>query len=210
LSRRSLCSPLLSQPNHATRSAARATRLAGYDLRKQEYVDTVPAEVATSPENSQLFDAAGRKVGGGLHVDFWQACVEGVDDVARIRHAKIEVAVLWSDPGVVDPDRWYADLLDHGKRNGERLAPKTVRNVAMMVRAALKSAPRKGIITHNVSEDSDIPTRTRPVMKIWTVEESACFLDAMSDEAVRDRPIRSHNRSPTFGTPGSAVVAHRS
>jgi hypothetical protein len=59
--------------------------------------------VVTSPENiSPLFDAAGRKAGGGLHVDFWQRCVEGVDDVARIRHAKIEVDVLLSDPGVVN------------------------------------------------------------------------------------------------------------
>jgi len=91
-------------------------------------------------------------------------------------------SVRLQDLSAIDLDRWYADLLNHGKRNGEGLAPKTVRNVAIMVRAALKSARRKGIITHNVSEDSDIPARTRPVMKTWTVEESAYFLDAMSDD----------------------------
>ena len=74
-----------------------------YDLTKQEYVETIAAEVATSPENiDHLFAEAGRKIGEGLHVDFWQRTVAGVDDVARIRHAKIEVAVLLSDPALVD------------------------------------------------------------------------------------------------------------
>ena len=36
------------------------------------------------------------------HVDFWQRTVARVDDVARIRHAKIEVAVLLSDPALLD------------------------------------------------------------------------------------------------------------
>jgi len=74
-----------------------------YDLTKQEYVETTSAEVATSPENiDHLFAEAGRKIGEGLHVDFWQRTVAGVDDVARIRHAKIEVAVLLSDPALLD------------------------------------------------------------------------------------------------------------
>ena len=74
-----------------------------YDLTKQEYLETAAVEVATSPENiDHLFDSAGRKIGEGLHVDFWQRSVSGVDDVARIRYAKIEVAVLLSDSAVLE------------------------------------------------------------------------------------------------------------
>ena len=73
-----------------------------YDLTKQEYVDTISAEVATSSENiNHLFDAAGRRIGEGMHRDFWQRTVVGVDDVSGIRHVKIEVAVLLSDPALL-------------------------------------------------------------------------------------------------------------
>lgn len=74
-----------------------------YDLTRQEYVSTSSSEIATSPENiNDLFEEAGRKIGEGLHRDFWQWTVTGADDVTKIRHAKIEVAVLLSDPTVVD------------------------------------------------------------------------------------------------------------
>ena len=74
-----------------------------YDMRNQEYVESISAEAATSPENiDHLFAQAGRRIGEGLHVEFWQRTVAGVDDVALIRHAKIEVAVLLSDPALVD------------------------------------------------------------------------------------------------------------
>ena len=49
----------------------------------------------------RLFDEAGRSIGEGFHVEFWQWVVRGIDDVAKIRHSKIEVAVLLSDPTVV-------------------------------------------------------------------------------------------------------------
>ena len=70
-----------------------------YDLRRQKYAKSISAEAATSPENiNRIFDEAGCKIGEGLHIDFWQRTVDGVDDVARILHAKIEMAVLLSDP----------------------------------------------------------------------------------------------------------------
>ena len=73
-----------------------------FDLTRQEFVDTTSREVAIAPENlSDLFDEAGRRIGEGLHNDFWQQTVAGVDDIARIRHAKIEVAVLLCDTAVV-------------------------------------------------------------------------------------------------------------
>ena len=74
-----------------------------YDLTRKEYVNTTSHKVAMSPENiTDLFKEAGRKIGEGLHRDFWQWAVAGADDVTKIRHAKIEVAVLLSDPAVVD------------------------------------------------------------------------------------------------------------
>lgn len=93
-----------------------------YDLTKQEYVESTTAEVATSPENiDHLFDGAGRKIGEGLHIDLWQRTVAGIDDVAKIRHAKIEVAVLLSDLAVLDAveesaeesvDNWRSEHAD--------------------------------------------------------------------------------------------------
>lgn len=101
-----------------------------YDLARQEYVDTVTAEVATSQENiNQLFDASGRRIGEGLHVDFWQRRVVGVNDVATIRQAKIEVAVLLMDPEVLNRvehaaekrvDAWRSEHADAIDRLRER------------------------------------------------------------------------------------------
>lgn len=96
-----------------------------FDLTRQKFVNTTSGEVAISPENvNDLFDEAGRRIGEGLHRDFWQQAVAGVDDIARIRHAKIEVAVLLCDPAIVEEvenlardrvNRWrsrYVDQID--------------------------------------------------------------------------------------------------
>ena len=73
-----------------------------YDLTRQEYVDTTSHKVAIAPENiSDLFHEVGRKIGEGLHREFWERSVAGIDSVDAIRHTKIEVAVLLSDPAVV-------------------------------------------------------------------------------------------------------------
>ena len=101
-----------------------------YDLTRQEYVDTTYHEVATSPENiNDLFDEAGRRIGEGLHRDFWQRAVVGLDDVDRIRHAKIEVAALLADPTVVESvenrarnrvDQWRSRYVDEIDKLPER------------------------------------------------------------------------------------------
>lgn len=88
-----------------------------YDLVKQEYVEVRASETTTSPENiDHLFAEAGRRIGEGLHVDFWQRTVEGVDDVATIRHRKIETAVLLSDTSVQEELEERAEALVEGWR----------------------------------------------------------------------------------------------
>ncbi|WP_420611586.1 DEAD/DEAH box helicase [Candidatus Spongiisocius sp.] len=93
-----------------------------FDLTRQEFVNATAGEVAISPENlNDLFDEAGRRIGEGLHRDFWQQTVAGVDDIAIIRHAKIEVAVLLCDPAIVEEvenlaryqvDLWRSQYVD--------------------------------------------------------------------------------------------------
>lgn len=88
-----------------------------YDLVKQEYVEMIASETTTSPENiDHLFGEAGRRIGEGLHVDFWQRTVEGVDDIATIRHRKIEIAVLLSDTTVQEGIEEQAEALVEGWR----------------------------------------------------------------------------------------------
>lgn len=73
-----------------------------YDVVHQEYGESTKGEVATSPENiDHLFAEAGRRITEGFHIELWQRLVSGVDDVAKIRHAKIEIAVLLADPNVL-------------------------------------------------------------------------------------------------------------
>jgi len=96
-----------------------------YDMTKQKYVDTRVHEVAAAPENiDHIFEEAGRKIGEGLHRDFWQTVVAGINDIAQIRHAKIEIAALLADPAIAAAvedtarnrvDRWrqqFADDID--------------------------------------------------------------------------------------------------
>ena len=105
-----------------------------FDLTRQEFVAATSREVAIAPENlDDLFNEVGRRIGAGLHTDFWQQTVVGIHDIARIRHAKIEVAVLLSDPAVVEEvetlardqvERWrsqYVDEIDSlpERRNAE-------------------------------------------------------------------------------------------
>jgi len=123
-----------------------------YDLTRQEYVDTTSHKVAIAPENiSDLFDEVGRKVGEGLHRDFWERAAVGIDNVDTIRHTKIEVAVLLSDPAVVSSieglarnrvDAWRARYVDQIDR-----LPEKRRSVYAAI-AGMASEPSKVPIRH--------------------------------------------------------------
>ena len=86
--------------------------------------DLLPGWSAGGTENiDRLFDEAGRSIGEGFHVEFWQWVVRGIDDVAKIRHSKIEVAVLLSDlPLLLKSKSWQRDRSTVGVRSMQTLS----------------------------------------------------------------------------------------
>lgn len=77
-------------------------------------------------------------------------------------------------------ENFYAALAATGGRSGEGLAPKTVREVHMIIRAALDLAVRRELIGRNVAAAAQLrPTRAgNAVARTWTGTELARFLDA--------------------------------
>lgn len=98
-----------------------------------------------------------------------------------------------------DVDLFYADLLTKGRKRrspGEKLevaglAPKTVRNIHVMLHKALGDAARKGTVVRNVVALADPPSlqaRKRPEVKAWDADQLVQFLDA----------VDSHRMAPAF------------
>jgi len=77
-------------------------------------------------------------------------------------------------------ETFYADLAATGGRQGTGLAPKTVREVHMIIRAALDLAVRREVVGQNVAARAHLrPTRAgNAVARTWTDAELARFLDA--------------------------------
>ena len=57
---------------------------------------------------------------------------------------------------------FYRSLLDHGRRDGGGLAPKTVRNIHGELHTALKDAMRWGYVARNIAASADLPRAWRP------------------------------------------------
>lgn len=73
-------------------------------------------------------------------------------------------------------DRFYADLIESG------LAPKTVRNVHVMLHKALHDAVRKNLANRNVAEAADPPKLMRSGrsdMTTWSPEQLRTFFDGL-------------------------------
>jgi integrase len=62
------------------------------------------------------------------------------------------------------------------------LKPNTIRVIGAIVSAALTYAKRKGLVLHNVADNSDPPKAVRPQRTIWTARETARFLEAVEDD----------------------------
>lgn len=98
-----------------------------------------------------------------------------------------------------DLDVFYAELLTNGDRRVRRrdeetpkgLAPKTVRNIHVMLNKALGDAARKGLVARNPVALADPPStssRKRAEVKAWDADQLVVFLDA----------IGSHRLAPAF------------
>lgn len=93
-----------------------------------------------------------------------------------------------------DLDVFYADLLTNGSRrpgSSRGLAPKTVRNIHVMLNKALGDAARKGLVVRNPVALADPPStssRKRAEVKAWDADQLVVFLDA----------IGSHRLAPAF------------
>lgn len=94
-----------------------------------------------------------------------------------------------------DLDLFYATLLTQGRKQAggksRGLAPKTVRNIHLMLSKAFADAARKGLIPRNVASLADAPsakTSRGDEIKAWDAQQLGEFLDA----------VRSHRLHPAF------------
>jgi integrase len=78
-------------------------------------------------------------------------------------------------------ENFYADLLDHGKANGEGLSPKSVKNTHVVLRKALADAERLGIVPRNAAAAARGPAAQRPELTTWSSDELKAFLAVAAD-----------------------------
>jgi hypothetical protein len=71
---------------------------------------------------------------------------------------------------------FYRALLTDARRDGQGLAPKTVRNIHAMLHRALKDAVRLGYLVRNVADAVTPPRGVSPEMQVWTPEQLRAFL----------------------------------
>jgi integrase len=71
---------------------------------------------------------------------------------------------------------FYRALLTDARRDGQGLAPKTVRNIHAMLHRALKDAVRLGYLVRNVADVVTPPRGASPEMQVWTPEQLRAFL----------------------------------
>ena len=83
---------------------------------------------------------------------------------------------------VGDLNVFYARLLESGRADGGGLSPASVRHVHRTVRRLLRDAVRWGWIGYNPAETADVPAVGRPELQIWSAEQVAVFLEAVSDD----------------------------
>jgi integrase len=71
---------------------------------------------------------------------------------------------------------FYQRLLAGGRRDGQPMAPKTVRNIHAIIRRALKDALRMGYVARNVAEAVEPPSAETAERSVWTPEQLRAFL----------------------------------
>jgi integrase len=73
-------------------------------------------------------------------------------------------------------NNFYRALLAGGRRDGQGLAPKTVRNIHAILHRALKDAVRWGCVVRNAADAVEPPRGRSPEMRVWTPEQLRAFL----------------------------------
>jgi integrase len=77
---------------------------------------------------------------------------------------------------------FYSDLLADGRRDGQGLAPKTVRNIHALLHRALKDAARWGYVPHNRADGVDPPRGASPERRVWSPEQLRAFLTHVRED----------------------------
>ena len=158
---------LKSKQEFQDKVSGKATVIYGarvYDVVQQKYVESSQGEMATSPENIEhLFAESGRRITEGLHKDSWRRLVGGEDDVDRIRHAKIETAVLLSDSTVLDEVEALAESMVEDWRS-------------LYVEEIDQLAESRGAVYEEVAGTADTPSVTHvshPKRLLWKKPKTA-------------------------------------
>lgn len=83
-------------------------------------------------------------------------------------------------------EKFYAELLDHGQRNGKGLSPKTVKNTHVVLRKALADAERLGLVHRNAAAAARGPSVTRPEMTTWSSDQLKGFSTVAQESRMRN------------------------
>jgi integrase len=81
-------------------------------------------------------------------------------------------------------DELYDRLLRKGRRNGQGLAPVTVRKVHIILRSTLARALKRGLITTNAALEAESPTGRAckpPTFPVWSPRELQRFLSFVQE-----------------------------
>ena len=98
----------------------------------------------------------------------------------------------------------YASLLKNGRLDGRGgLAPKSVRNVHIVIHKALRDAVRWDLLARNPADLADPPLVPRRELKTWTPEQLAAFLEHVRGDrlapAVRLTAMTGMRRGEVLG-----------
>ena len=70
----------------------------------------------------------------------------------------------------------------YGKLRAAGRAPKTIRNVHGVLSKALADAERWGLVGRNPARLADVPTLTRPKLRVWSPEQTRAFLATVAGD----------------------------
>lgn len=80
-------------------------------------------------------------------------------------------------------NRFYADLLDHGRRDGKGgLSARTVGHIHGVLRLALGDAVKWQLLARNPAEQASPPRKQRKELQVWSAAEARTFLESVRDD----------------------------